>query len=43
MNTPVYPYTPHTWGPKEVECVTPPGGWNNPDEKKSFAVTSEAA
>jgi glucose-6-phosphate 1-dehydrogenase len=43
MNSPVYPYTPHTWGPKEVERLTPPGGWNNPDEKKTLAVTSEAA
>jgi glucose-6-phosphate 1-dehydrogenase len=41
-NTPVYPYTPHTWGPEEVERVTPPGGWDNPDEKKAFAMTSEA-
>jgi glucose-6-phosphate 1-dehydrogenase len=43
MNTPISPYAPHTWGPKEVERVTPPGGWNNPDEKKAFAVRSEAA
>jgi glucose-6-phosphate 1-dehydrogenase len=43
MNMPVYPYTPHTWGPKEVERLTPPGGWNNPDEKKAFAMTDEAA
>ncbi len=28
--TPVYPYEPHTWGPKEVEQVTPPGGWIAP-------------
>jgi glucose-6-phosphate 1-dehydrogenase len=42
-NTPVYPYAPNTWGPKEAERVTPPGGWNNPDEKKVFAVASEAA
>ncbi len=28
---PVYPYTPQTWGPTEVEeCVVPPGGWDNP-------------
>jgi glucose-6-phosphate 1-dehydrogenase len=42
-NTPVYPYTPNTWGPDEVERVTPPGGWNNPGDKKAFAVASEAA
>jgi glucose-6-phosphate 1-dehydrogenase len=29
-NTPVYPYAPNTWGPAEVERVTPPGGWDVP-------------
>jgi glucose-6-phosphate 1-dehydrogenase len=28
--TPVYEYEPKTWGPTEVERVTPPGGWHNP-------------
>jgi glucose-6-phosphate 1-dehydrogenase len=42
-NTPVYQYTPHTWGPEEVERVTPPRGWSNPGEQKVFAVASEAA
>jgi glucose-6-phosphate 1-dehydrogenase len=28
--TPVYQYEPNTWGPGEVERVTPPGGWHNP-------------
>ena len=28
--TPVYEYEPKTWGPAEVESVTPPGGWSNP-------------
>ncbi|HSZ20138.1 MAG TPA: glucose-6-phosphate dehydrogenase [Candidatus Acidoferrum sp.] len=28
--TPVYPYAPNTWGPAEVERVTPPGGWDVP-------------
>ncbi len=28
--TPVYEYEPKTWGPVEVERVTPPGGWSNP-------------
>ncbi|HYA23525.1 MAG TPA: glucose-6-phosphate dehydrogenase, partial [Terriglobales bacterium] len=41
--TPVYPYAPKTWGPLEVESVTPPAGWSNPGEKKVFAVASEAA
>jgi glucose-6-phosphate 1-dehydrogenase len=42
-NTPVYQYAPGTWGPEEVELVTPPAGWSNPGEKRSFAVASEAA
>jgi glucose-6-phosphate 1-dehydrogenase len=42
-NTPVYQYTPNTWGPEEVERVTPPGGWNNPGEKDAFAAAREAA
>jgi glucose-6-phosphate 1-dehydrogenase len=29
-STPVFEYEPQTWGPKEVERVTPPGGWQNP-------------
>lgn len=28
--TSIYEYEPNTWGPKEVERVTPPGGWQNP-------------
>ena len=28
--TPVLEYEPKTWGPAEVERVTPPGGWQNP-------------
>ena len=27
---PVYEYDPKTWGPAEVDRVTPPGGWANP-------------
>jgi glucose-6-phosphate 1-dehydrogenase len=42
-NTPVYPYAPNTWGPNEVERVTPPGGWDNPGERNAFAMVSEAA
>ena len=29
-NIPAHPYKPGTWGPAEVERVTPPGGWQNP-------------
>jgi glucose-6-phosphate 1-dehydrogenase len=28
--SPIHEYEPGTWGPKEVERVTPPGGWVNP-------------
>jgi glucose-6-phosphate 1-dehydrogenase len=28
--TPIHEYEPNTWGPSEVEQVTPPGGWINP-------------
>ena len=28
--TPVYQYETDTWGPSEVERVTPKGGWSNP-------------
>jgi glucose-6-phosphate 1-dehydrogenase len=42
-NTPVYQYAPNTWGPTEVERVSPPGGWHNPGGKEALAVASEAA
>jgi len=29
-DTPVFEYEPNTWGPREVERVTPLGGWMNP-------------
>lgn len=41
--TPVYQYAPGTWGPEEANRVSPPGGWNNPSDKKDLAVASEAA
>jgi glucose-6-phosphate 1-dehydrogenase len=28
--TPIFPYAPNSWGPAEVERVTPPGGWDVP-------------
>ncbi|HEX3718973.1 MAG TPA: glucose-6-phosphate dehydrogenase [Verrucomicrobiae bacterium] len=28
--TPTHEYEPKTWGPAEVESITPPGGWDNP-------------
>jgi glucose-6-phosphate 1-dehydrogenase len=43
-DTPIYQYDPETWGPVEVERVTPPGGWYNPVVRpEALAVTSEAA
>src|SRR5262249_282751 len=30
IDTPIYEYKPKTWGPREVERVTPEGGWRNP-------------
>jgi glucose-6-phosphate 1-dehydrogenase len=41
--TPVYQYAPGTWGPDEADRVAPPGGWSNPNQKKPFAVNTEAA
>jgi glucose-6-phosphate 1-dehydrogenase len=29
-STTVFPYDPHTWGPKEAESLVPPGGWVTP-------------
>jgi glucose-6-phosphate 1-dehydrogenase len=28
--TPVFEYSPKTWGPTEVETITPAGGWHTP-------------
>jgi glucose-6-phosphate 1-dehydrogenase len=43
--TPVYPYAPQTWGPKEVDqTVVPPGGWDRPtaEDQEDFRVIGEA-
>ena len=29
-DTPLYEYEPKTWGPREVDLVTPDGGWHDP-------------
>jgi glucose-6-phosphate 1-dehydrogenase len=45
QHTPVYPYEPNTWGPKEVdEQLTPPGGWHNPTApvQEEFAWEAKA-
>ncbi len=28
--TPIFQYEPGTWGPREIERATPPGGWHTP-------------
>jgi glucose-6-phosphate 1-dehydrogenase len=43
MSTPIYQYQANTWGPREVERVTPIGGWSNPTSHEVSAVISEAA
>jgi glucose-6-phosphate 1-dehydrogenase len=42
-DTPVFEYESKTWGPKEVERVTPPRGWNNPVVKTLEVVSKTAA
>jgi glucose-6-phosphate 1-dehydrogenase len=41
--TPLYPYEPNTWGPSEVERVTPPGGWSDPKISQESITTGHAA
>jgi glucose-6-phosphate 1-dehydrogenase len=43
QNTPIYPYAPDTWGPDEVQRVSPPGGWHNPGLGQEASAASEAA
>jgi glucose-6-phosphate 1-dehydrogenase len=43
-STPVYPYQPHTWGPKQVDPhLRPPCGWDVPkaEEPEDFRVVVE--
>jgi glucose-6-phosphate 1-dehydrogenase len=30
-NTQVHEYEPRTWGPKQADQLSPPGGWHNPE------------
>jgi glucose-6-phosphate 1-dehydrogenase len=39
----LYGYEPKTWGPTEVERVTPHGGWQNPGIPRSDATAVHAA
>ena len=43
---PVYPYEPHTWGPKEVnQSIVPPGGWEVPvgADQEDFRIIGTSA
>jgi glucose-6-phosphate 1-dehydrogenase len=43
-STPIYQYASNTWGPDEVERVTPPGGWHNPTSgPESLTPSGKAA
>jgi len=42
-NTPIYQYAPNTWGPDEVQRVTPPGGWHNPTSAPEMLTASVQA
>jgi len=41
--TPLYPYEQKTWGPSEVDQVTPPGGWQNPIVGHEIPVAASQA
>ena len=42
-DTPVYPYEPNTWGPREAEDrISPPGDWHNPVLDKPGVVRQTA-
>jgi glucose-6-phosphate 1-dehydrogenase len=43
MSTPIYQYQTNTWGPREVERVTPMGGWSNPTSHEQSVTASGAA
>ena len=36
--TPVYPYEPNTWGPREADRLIPDGAWHNPLATATAAV-----
>jgi glucose-6-phosphate 1-dehydrogenase len=43
MSTPVCQYQTNTWGPREVERVTPMGGWSNPTSHETSVAASAAS
>jgi len=42
-DTPMYEYEPNTWGPHEVERVTPEDGWSNPMGHEPVALVGQTA
>jgi glucose-6-phosphate 1-dehydrogenase len=43
-DTPIFEYEKNTWGPSEVERVTPPGGWGKPTiDGEASDLVSQAA
>ncbi len=40
--TPVYEYDPDTWGPSQIDQVTPPGGWQNPASTEVEPIAAPA-
>ncbi len=42
-DTPIYQYEPNTWGPSEVERVTPEDGWSNPLGHETVALVAQTA
>jgi glucose-6-phosphate 1-dehydrogenase len=42
-STELYGYEPNTWGPTDVERVTPRGGWQNPATRRADAAAVHAA
>lgn len=42
-NNPSYPYSPKTWGPKQVELVTPSTGWVNPSIAQNAVLPANRA
>jgi glucose-6-phosphate 1-dehydrogenase len=43
--TPVYSYQPQTWGPKEVDSILVPGGWDDlkAEEGEDFRIVAQAS
>jgi glucose-6-phosphate 1-dehydrogenase len=42
-DTPIYEYQPNTWGPSEVERVTPEDGWSSPPGHEPISLVGQTA